>query len=161
MYVKIHEIARIAEGYEYFYSVFDNDGNVVIANQFAFAGKHMPDETEIDNWKTQALKEIENAQTEESTEPEIEEVTVVEDSLIQEKRAIKNEAIGVIKQTENPAMDDVVNALSKKHDPDFVRFLLKTYVQMDYQKGFIKQPSWEEFVNDIKTHTVEELEARK
>ena len=44
MKITIHQTAKVAGGYEYFYSVFDDDGDVILGNQFHFCGEKKPDE---------------------------------------------------------------------------------------------------------------------
>ena len=39
MKIQLHQVAKVAGGYEYFYSVLDDDGKVLAGNQFHFAGK--------------------------------------------------------------------------------------------------------------------------
>jgi len=52
MKITIHQTAKVAGGYEYFYSVLDDEGEVILGNQFHFCGEKKPDEKATAIWIT-------------------------------------------------------------------------------------------------------------
>jgi len=67
MKIIIHQTAKVAGGYEYFYTITDDKDNVLAGNQFAYAGKLEPKETATEDWKTARLtqftQELQDAET--------------------------------------------------------------------------------------------------
>ena len=97
----------------------------------------------------------------------VEEVVVkgsfLDATVVDEKAQIKQVAIKTIKSgTSNITSDEVVETVVKEgHNEYFTRYLLDLYMKANYQKGYIQELSWQAFVDDIQSHTVEELLARK
>ena len=97
----------------------------------------------------------------------VEEVVVegsfLDAAVVDEKAQIKQAAIIAIKSgTPEITSDEVVEAVVKEgHNEYFTRYLLDLYMKANYQKGYIQELSWQAFVDDIQSHTVEELLARK
>ena len=154
-----------------------NDGKSEYITEKLYNGSDLKDEDLIKDYETY-LKKIENSKVDEEKEKkeiivnEITNLIPVEDkdhvnvllsnmeaSLINKKRKFKIDAITQIKIQTSPTVDSIIDAL-KDYDKDFIKFILKIYIQESYSRGYIESPTWENFINDIKETSVDELKER-
>lgn len=129
------------------YAITDDSGKELFVGS---ASANTPNETILANFVTVDPTPVAS---------EMQEVTEVDKSMIDMKTALKNEVIKQIKIQASPTMEGVIAAMPQ-FDSDFAAFVIKTYLTLSAQKGYIASPAWDMFVADIKTTSVEELVGR-
>ena len=137
------------------YDLIDNEGHLLIGNAI-YEGVI----NDIPKLMADKIIPAFEAASKEAPHFETMEVTDVDRMILEEKTIIKDKSISVILEAKTPTQDVVVAALSE-HDENLVRYLMKVYQSVSYDKGYIDTNTWEAYVADIKTETLEVLLERK
>jgi cell division protein FtsI/penicillin-binding protein 2 len=98
--LEIHQIAKVKSGYEYFFTVFDDEGKVLAGNQTSYIGRKPPDEKETAAWEGRFLEEFAGMLAEEAERADIEsvETSAVDREVLELKAQVKELAMAAIKE---------------------------------------------------------------
>ena len=157
----IHKQIKRGSSYEILYSVYDDADNLIIGGVQHNVGKNLLSETELDLLFTETIFPNLEAQSDETIDQGMqEEVSTLELSMLEQKRLLKQKIILHIKTTATPTVETVVSSLPEFSE-NFIRYLIDTYIEASFSKGYIPDKTWESFVADIQTTSIEDLEARR
>ena len=162
MKLTIHMVAKVANGYEYFYTIFDDDGSVLAGNQTEYIGKEPPSEDDIKAWKTDRLERF-AAELKEAVEPqpEIIEGSSVDRELVDLKAAIKKIVLGAVKAnpeiTEAEAAAVVTDRLGDTAGALTVGFI-KLYVKEAFDRKLIAEETFAALADFIAATPLETLQ---
>ena len=147
MKIEIHKLAEIQGGHEYFYSVFDDQGNVIKGNQFAFAGREKPSTTKVEEWKTQIIARVkEELEEEPETPPEMMEVSSVDQELISTKYAVKDIALAEMKADNTVTVAEIQSKVTDKLGATAGKLapgLVDVYVKEAYDRKYIEENTYD------------------
>ena len=161
MKITIHQVAKIENGYEYFYTVLNDDDTVVKGNQFAYAGEELPDASTIDAWKTQTIEDITQALNEGTeAEPDVMEVTSVDEELITAKYKVKDIALGMMKQDDTVTISQIQTHVGEVLGPTVEKLtpgFIDVYVQEAYDRGYIAENTFDALKTFVSSKSLDEL----
>lgn len=137
------------------YDLLDDSDNLIFGN-----GIYEGDVSNIAKLMAdKIIPDFEDSSGETPSEQHYIEATDTEEQIITDKQRVKVAIISCLLSIDSPTPDLIVDALPNESE-NFVRYLLELYQDLNYTKGYMTTNTWDAFVADIKSCTVEQLLAR-
>ncbi len=145
--INIYSIEQTDSGYEYVYSVLDQDGLVMFNNQVSFCGDQYPTDSETMDWEEQQLDyymNLINSTVHEGTFDEIDLCANIIDSDNKIKRAI----VRAIKHNvciSKEALENLIASSSGKWYGDCSSIMVDACIVSAYRLGYITNMTYYDF----------------